>query len=687
MAAQQHSTEAPQQWPPCRLACPVHADVRTYIKHISLGRYSEALDVIRQRLPYAAVCGRICHHPCEQNCRRRDVDRELAIRELKRFVAEHPQDSDLPVIPGKQDKARVAIIGGGPSGMSAALGLARLGFRPTIFEREDIAGGIPMLAIPEYRLPRKVLAKDIGWILAHGIELQTGVRIGRERTIKDLHSEGYEAVIIAAGMSRSRILPLPGRDHPRVFGVLGFLKALAAGRNIDVGRDVLVIGGGNVACDAARAAVRLGCDRVRVICLENEEEMPAWASEVAEAKEEGIRVLYRRGPVEIRREEGRISGLLHKKVTEVFDREGRFNPAFDEQDTAVAECDTVVFAIGQTMDPDFIEGSGLSLDERGRIPFDPKTQQTEIAWIFGCGEVVTPPGSIVEACASGLRAAEAVTQYLTAGTIQIDDTLPPPVERIDAGTAGKVSKRDRVQLNVRPGPERRDDYCTYVATLDEREAVAEARRCMECGSGAVITGDQCAKCLNCVRLCPYEAPQLNDRVRISEERCQACGICYSACPANAIRMQSGLPELLAGQIEGMVAELGGKGKPKIVTYVCGRLAPPEQCCGRVNAASENCREIYLANPGMLDSPQILHTLEAGADAVFIVVPGDVLEYHPGSSKWLRRRVARLQDDLEAIGIHSSRIQLFELADHGIGHIREAVGQGLRQLEQGRGHQQ
>ena len=681
MPAPKHLSEGKLHWSPCRHACPVHADVRSYIKYIAQGKYQQALEVIRERLPYATVCGRICHHPCEQNCRRRDVDEQLAVRELKRFVAEHPVNEKIPVKKVRHTKVKIAVIGGGPSGMSAALELAGKGYRPCIFEKAEVAGGIPMTAIPRFRLPREALQRDIDWILAHGIELKTGVRIGKDITINDLHKNGYEAVVVAAGMSKSRILPLPGVDNDRIFGVLEFLKALASGKKIDVGKNVLVIGGGNVACDAARSAVRLNCVRVRMICLENAEEMPAWKNEVDEALEEGIEIIHRRGPMEFVTDvSGKLTGLRHKKVTAVFDEDGRFCPSFDDKDIGITECDTVIFAIGQMVDPDFIKGSGIEVEKNGRLRFDPQTQQTNVDWIFACGEAVTPPGSVVQACAGGLRVAEAVDRYLQTGKIDIDDTLPAPIGKIDAQAAGRLVKKGRVCLDVRRAEERCRDFSPFMETLTEEQAVAEARRCMECGSGAETIGNLCVKCLTCVRLCPYGAPHVNATAHISRERCQACGICYSDCPANAIRMKNAMPETLAIEIGKIIKNLKNGNQPKIVAYICGRSASAAQCRGEISAGFANCAEIYLPNPGLLDSPQILRTLEKGADAVMIVVCGDAHEHHRGTSRRLRQRVERLRKDLEAINMNPERIQEFELPDHGVRQIREVLQQGLTTLE-------
>lgn len=648
-----------------------------------MGRYKQALKVIRRNLPYAAVCGRVCHHPCEQNCRRRHVDEGLSIRELKRYVAEHPLESDLAVRKVTQNKERIAIIGAGPSGMSAALDLARNGYRPCIYEKENAAGGIPVHAIPEYRLPLTSLERDIQWILDHGIELKTGKNIGSDTTINDLRREGYAAVVIAAGLSRSRKLPIPGSDSPRVYGVLEFLKAVSSGKNIDMGNNVLVIGGGNVACDAARSAVRFGCRRVRMLCLEDEIEMPAWKEEIEEAGEEGIEILHRRGPLEIITDnDGNVSGLRHRKVTAVFDEKGRFKPLFDNNDVTESTCDTVIFAIGQAVDPGFIKDSPLELNKDNRLPFDPETRQTDVDWIFACGEVVAPPGSVVEACASGQKTANAVIQYLETGEIAPDKTLREPIGRISPETAEIIPKRKRVKARIKAPIKRIGNFKPYLKTLAEREAVCEARRCMECGTGAEIIADNCVNCLSCVRLCPYDAarPDLNGPVIIEPEQCQACGICSGSCPARAIRMQSREPTMAASSVNSIIANLDNPDKPKIVAYICARGMSAARCSGKNSLAIDNCAEIYLQNPAILDGIQILRTLEAGAHAVFIAAYDETTEYHHGTFRRLQKKVARLREDIEAIGLQADQIQLFPLEDQSGAQIRELLRQGINRLD-------
>ncbi|MHC4250726.1 MAG: FAD-dependent oxidoreductase, partial [Planctomycetota bacterium] len=357
------------EWAPCRSACPVHADVRGYIELIARGRYRDALDLIREVLPFPSVCGRICHHPCEQECRRGELDEPAAIRDLKRFVAEYDYPDAPEFHPVKQDKAKVAIVGAGPAGLAAALDLAKLGYQPTVFDKAPVAGGAVATAIPTYRLPRSVIQKDIDAIVAQGVEIRTGVEVGKDVTLADLRSQGFGAVILAVGLSKSRGLPIPGADAARVQLALPFLEDFVFDRKPDMGASVVVIGGGNVAIDVARTALRGGAEQVRMVCLESEEEQPAWDWETREALDEGIETSYRLGPTRVVVEDGVVKGMEFRKVTAVFDADGRFDPKYDDADLTTMDCDTVVFAIGQASDLGFVEGSDVKVDERGRLVF------------------------------------------------------------------------------------------------------------------------------------------------------------------------------------------------------------------------------------------------------------------------------------------------------------------------------
>jgi len=664
-----------REWAPCRYHCPVHADVRGYIEAAACGRFGEAIDVIRRHLAFAAVCGRVCHHPCEAECRRNDVDEPVAIREVKRFIAETRGAAGATVHKVAQDKPPVAIVGAGPAGLSAALDLARLGYRPTVFEKFPVAGGIPATAIPKYRLPREVVKIDVDWICAHGVEVVTGVEIGKDRTIDALRSE-FAAVVIAAGLARSRRLDMPGADHRRVTGVMEFLTALSFDEPTDVGDDVLVIGGGNVACDAARSAVRLGAGRVRMMCLEDEQEMPAWEWERREAGEEGVEVIHRRGPVEVQVRRGEVVAVRARQVTRVFDEKGRFDPRYDDADAIDVPCDTVILAIGQAADMGFAAASGLATDAPGGLAFDPATQQTNLPEVFACGEIVTPPGSVVEACASGRRAAQAVDLFCRGLPIRIDDTLPPAIEPIAPATAEKVLKVARVPVPTDPPEQRKRSFAAFEHTYAEPAALCEARRCMNCGSGAEVLIDKCAACLTCLRVCPFDIPVVTDVARIDSTLCQACGMCIAECPANAIVARGREPDDLPARTGEALASLDGR--PKIVAYVCGHHAAAADWSGRSDRVP-HVAEITLPSTSRVSAADLLGAVERGADAVFVVACTGGTDRYPTTAERTRRRVEQARAMLAEIGLDADVLRLLDVAAEGRVGVRAALAAAAEQV--------
>ena len=660
-----------RQWAPCRYNCPVHADVRAYLEHIAQGHWREAIDTIRRHLPFAAVCGRVCHHPCEANCRRRDVDSAVAIRELKRFVAELQGSQGATVQrSARQDGPAVAIVGGGPSGLAAALELAKGGYRPTVFERFGRAGGIPATAIPEYRLPRSVVQVDVDWICAHGVELITGVAVGKDTTIEQLRKEGFKAVLIATGLSSGRGLAIPGAPREGVLGALEFLTDLGLGRRPAIGRDVLVIGGGNVAVDAARSALRLGAAGVRMMCLETREEMPAFEWEQREAEEEGITFIHRRGPAEAIAANGRVVGIKARKVTRVFDENKRFDPRYDDDDLIEVACDTLLIAIGQAADYGFLAGSAVQLDVRGRLNYNAATCQTSVPEVFACGEIVTPPGSVVEACASGQRAARAMDMYLSGRPVVLDDSLPPFIGQIPPETGEKVRKVVRQPVAAQPPEVRRTNLQEVDHNYAESAALREARRCMSCGAGAEVLIDKCAACLTCLRVCPFEIPVVTDVARIDSDRCQSCGICIAECPANAIVSRSREAGWIVRRTVAALEKTRGDGL-RIGAYLCGHIATAGQWRGEEPLA-DGLVEVYLPSLSALGTLDILKAFESGADAVLVVTPQDSAERYPQAVRRLRKRVAQARSLLKDIGLKKSRIQLFELTRP----TRQAVGEAL-----------
>jgi NADPH-dependent glutamate synthase beta subunit-like oxidoreductase/coenzyme F420-reducing hydrogenase delta subunit/ferredoxin len=650
-----------RQWAPCRYNCPVHANVRLYLEHASQGRFRQAIDVIRDSLPLAAICGRICHHPCEANCRRNDVDEPVGIREVKRYLAETLGASGATVHKAnRQDRARVAIVGAGPAGLSAALELAKLGYRPTIFEKFLLAGGIPATAIPRYRLPIEVVQIDVDWIKAHGVEIKTGMEIGKDKGVGDLLAEGFAAVLIAAGLAKSRTLPLTGADNPRVYPVLEFLQGIAFGKPAAVGQSVLVIGGGNVAVDAARSALRLGAKTVRMMCLEDPKEMPAWLWEQEEACQEGIETIYRRGPMEIIVQAGQIKAMRARQVVRVFDENKRFSPQYDDSDTITVDCDTVILAIGQEADNGFIAGTGLQINDRGRLSFDQASYQTNLPNIFACGEIVTAPGSVVEACASGKRAASAIDQYLRGMAIRVDDALRPYITAIEPAVGLKVTKVARQTAMVEPASTRRGNFGQFDHTYSTQQMLSEARRCMGCGGGAEVLVDKCAACLTCLRVCPFGIPKVTDVASIDSALCQACGMCIAECPANAIVAKGWGAGDIIGKTKAGLAGLANSPR-KTIAYICGQHsgAAAWQGTGQCDQVA-GLVKIFLPSLARLGTPDLLKAFELGATSVVVAALSPAAERYPQATARMKKRVAQARDLLAQAGIAGERLVWLEL---------------------------
>ncbi len=476
---------------PCRAACPAETEVPRYVRLVAEGRYAEATAVIRGRVPFPGVLGHVCFHPCEDVCRRGEVDAPVAICAIKRFAAEH--DDGLwkrhlatPVPTGKT----VAIVGSGPAGLTAAYNLARLGHRVVVFEAAPEAGGMMRYGIPSYRLPRAVLDREIADIAGQGVEIRTGTRVGDGRGLGALRRE-YDAVFVAVGAPMSKKLPLDRSDLDGVEWGIDFLRASARAASAPAGtaqpsaepRDarhplgrVVVVGGGNVAIDVAMTARRLGADDVQMVCLERRDEMPAFESEIALAEAEGIRIHTSWGPVRVIARDGSAAGIEFTRCAAVFDAQQRFNPRFDDSERTTIACDTAILAIGQTTDLSLIDGD---IETRGAfIRVDGAA--TTATGVFAGGEATDGPSSVVHAIASGRRAAMAIDRFL-GGTGRLEEQLVdcghggPAIGRNDAFTP-----RERAPVSLVPVPERVRSFAHIDRGLTEEMARAEAARCLQC---------------------------------------------------------------------------------------------------------------------------------------------------------------------------------------------------------------
>jgi len=470
----------------CSNACPANVNIPGFVSLVAEGRYDEALRFHRERNPLASICARVCFHPCERKCMRATLDGPLAIRQVKRFMVEQETTPQLPEIRENAENARrkVAIVGSGPAGLSAAYFLARLGYKPVVFEAEPKAGGMLVQAIPAYRLPRKELAREVAMIEGMGVHFEYGKALGRDFTLQSLRDEGYEAVFVAVGAPRGMGIGVPGEDGPGVYDGLSFLKDYNLHGTARVGKNVAVIGGGNAAIDAARTAIRLGAESVKILYRRTRAEMPAWSEEIDAADLEGIEIMTLVAPEEILRDaEGNVTGVRCTRMAlGDYDRSGRRQPVAGHDPAFVVEADTVIAAIGQKLDAAAVlDGTPIELDRRGYLAADRKTGRTSVDWVFTGGDAMTGPSSVVEAIGAGERAAAGIDELLTGAnhafwrrdieppTSFDPDADPVPVERHtieELPVAQRVKSFDEVELG-------------WAAEV----ALAEAKRCLRCDYG------------------------------------------------------------------------------------------------------------------------------------------------------------------------------------------------------------
>ena len=472
----------------CQHACPAGIDVPNYVAAIASGKYEKAVDIIRERNPFPAVCGRICIHPCEFKCRRGELDEPVAIRSLKRFASdwyfEHIGRAEEPFPVNREQK--VAVVGAGPSGLTCAYFLAKSGYGVTVFEAQPVAGGMLGITVPEFRLPREVIQEEVDYIESCGVEIRYDSPIDAYHTVNDLMREGYDAVFIAAGAQASKRIGVPGEEEG-LDGLnygLEFLSQAKTDRKIAVEGKVVVIGGGNVAIDVARTALRVGAEDVQLFCLEPRDEMLAWEKEVKEAIDEGIVINPSWGPRQIIHKDGRVSGLEFVKCISVFDEEGRFNPIFDDEFTQAVETHNIIISIGQAPDMSFLTKDGqLERALWGALVVDENTLSTNIPGIFAGGDFTTGPTYVIRAIASGRRAAIAIERYLQGetGRIRIIDEKTEAVE--DTGLAldeETTEEKPRIEIQLEKPEERVRDFREVEKGFTREEAHREAMRCLRC---------------------------------------------------------------------------------------------------------------------------------------------------------------------------------------------------------------
>lgn len=487
--------------PQCQKTCPAGTHAQGYIALIREKKYKEAYNLIRENLPFPAICGRVCHHPCEDKCKRGEYDEPIAIMNLKRFISDYVfthkeelQAEEPKNIEKKEEK--IAIIGAGPSGLACAYFLTNLGYPVTIFEATEKPGGMMRMGIPPYRLPRDQIEWEINEVLKNGVELKTNTPITSKKDFEKLEKEGYKAFFLAVGAQKGKALRIGGTDLPGAFLGLEFLKSVNTGEEVKIGKKIAIIGGGNVAIDVARCSLRLGASEVHLACLESRREMPAHEWEIEAAVEERVKLHPSWGPKRIVGEDGKIRRLDLIKCTSVFDSEGRFSPKVDENIKISIECDTVIIAIGQVSDFSFLEETGVNITRYGTIACDPVTLATDVNGFFAGGDAVKGPASVVEAVGQGHEAAISIDRFLRGDDIK--EGRGESTEELPSREISKfIEKKERQIMPVLPVEERIKDFKEIDLGFTEGMALEEVDRCLECGL--------CSECLECERVCEADA--------------------------------------------------------------------------------------------------------------------------------------------------------------------------------------
>lgn len=581
---------------PCQVACPAGVDVQGYIALINRGAYKEAVQLIKEALPLPTVIGRICPHPCEDACRRNIIDQPVSICALKRFVADYEMLSKEKIVPPVKPKTgfRVAIIGSGPAGLSSAYYLVQMGHEVVIFEALPKPGGMLRYGIPDYRLPKDILDREIEAITGLGVVIRTGEALGKDFTIDSLFKDGFHAVFLAIGAHQDIRMNIEGEDLEGVLSGIEFLRSISIGKTVGIGKRVAVIGGGNTAIDAARSALRLGAEEVMIVYRRSRAEMPASKWEVKAAEEEGIKIHFLAAPTKIIGRDGKVNSIeCIKMALGEPDASGRPRPIPIPGSEFVLPVDTVIAAIGQRPDLSFLaKEAGLIKVERGNIKVDPDTLITDMKGVFAGGDCVTGPASAVEAIAAGKRAALSINRYLK-GERLVDkkpfNISKGKLEELKMEEFAYVERRHRVEMPKLRPEERRYNFKEVELGYTEDMARREAQRCIGCGCKALHTctlrklateyeipsmvamrdrflypldrshpfverdPNKCIACYRCVRICREVAGigALGAAYRVStvgghggsllETNCESCGLCVASCPVGALVAKKDLP--------------------------------------------------------------------------------------------------------------------------------------------------
>ena len=506
---------------PCKTACPAHIGIQGYLQLAKEGRYEDALALIKKDNPLPAVCGHVCNRRCEDACTRGTIDEAVAIDEVKRFIAERDLNAETRFIPKKTIPSlkggfeeKIAIIGAGPAGLSCAYFLALTGYKPTIFEKNAEPGGMLRYGIPSYKLEKDLLAAEIDVIRQLGVEIRCGVEVGKDVTIEDLREQGYKGFYAAIGCQRGRKPGISGENAEGAYTVVDFLRKAGAKESFALEGDVVVVGGGNVAIDAARISSRCTDAKISMFCLEAREKMPASNEEIEEALEEGIELNCGWGPKEVLEEDGHVSGVVFKKCTRVFDAQGRFSPEYDENDTVTVPCRHVIFSVGQAIDwGHMLDNLHVELRPNGGALANKLTYQTSEPDIFVGGDVYTGPKFAIDAIAAGREGAVSLHRYvhehctLTIGRNR-RDFIELDKENIKVETYDSSSRQIPPKADVK---EQAKTFRDLSQSLTEEQVKKETSRCLSCGA-SVVDPNKCIGCGVCTTKCMFDAIHLHREI-------------------------------------------------------------------------------------------------------------------------------------------------------------------------------
>ena len=506
---------------PCKTACPAHIGIQGYLQLAKEGRYEDALALIKKDNPLPAVCGHVCNRRCEDACTRGTIDEAVAIDEVKRFIAERDLNAETRFIPKKTIPSlkggfeeKIAIIGAGPAGLSCAYFLALTGYKPTIFEKNAEPGGMLRYGIPSYKLEKNLLAAEIDVIRQLGVEIRCGVEIGKDVTIEDLREQGYKGFYAAIGCQRGRKSGISGENAEGAYTAVDFLRKAGAKESFALEGDVVVVGGGNVAIDAARISSRCTDAKISMFCLEAREKMPASNEEIEEALEEGIELNCGWGPKEVLEEDGHVSGVVFKKCTRVFDAQGRFSPEYDENDTVTVPCRHVIFSVGQAIDwGHMLDNLHVELRPNGGALANKLTYQTSEPDIFVGGDVYTGPKFAIDAIAAGREGAVSLHRYvhehctLTIGRNR-RDFIELDKENIKVETYDSSSRQIPPKADIK---EQAKTFRDLSQSLTEEQVKKETSRCLSCGA-SVVDPNKCIGCGVCTTKCMFDAIHLHREI-------------------------------------------------------------------------------------------------------------------------------------------------------------------------------